>query len=210
MKLYFHQTPRLLSALFPRRIWAMPEVDQQIYLTFDDGPVPGVTDFVLNELEKRGQQATFFVVGDNARRNPRLAKEILEANHTLGNHTFNHLNGWKTPTDSYLENVVHCQKILEDELDFSPRFFRPPYGLLKSSQAEMLQKNFQIVMWTLLSGDFDGSLPQEKVLEKTKDGINAGSVVVFHDQEKTRKVIRGILPQFLDFVRDLGWKTSCL
>ncbi|MFC3415670.1 polysaccharide deacetylase family protein [Algoriphagus hitonicola] len=188
----------------------MPSTDRRIFLTFDDGPVPGVTDFVLNELEKRGQKATFFVVGDNVRKNLTLAEDILKANHTIGNHTFNHFNGWKTNTDRYLENVDRCQKILEDQLNFSPGYFRPPYGLLKSSQAKDLQKKFQIVMWSLLSGDFDLNLSKEIILKKSKSGTRPGTVVVFHDQEKTKEIIRRVLPEYLDFLGDQGWKTESL
>lgn len=188
----------------------MPTSEDSVFLTFDDGPVPGVTDFVLNELEKRGQKATFFVVGDNVRKNPTLPKEILQSNHTLGNHTFNHLNGWKTDTPGYLQNVDRCQKTLEDQLDFSPTYFRPPYGLLKNAQAKILLTNFQIVMWSLLSGDFDLRLEKEAILKKSKKGTSPGSVVVFHDQEKTQQVIRRVLPEYLDFIRDQGWKTAVL
>lgn len=210
MKRYFHRTPALFSALFPKRIWTMPAERRSVFLTFDDGPVPGVTDYVLNELEKRGQKATFFVVGDNVGKNPALAHQIIAAGHILGNHTFNHLNGWRTDSDLYLQNVDRCQKMLEDLLDFSPTFFRPPYGLLKNSQAKILQKKYQIVMWSLLSGDFDLSLGKDLILEKLKKGTNSGAVVVFHDQEKTKQVIRRVLPEYLDFLSDQGWETEGL
>ena len=104
----FHGVPRLIQRLFPNRVWENDTESQSVFLTFDDGPVPRVTDFVLRELDKRGQKATFFMVGDNVRKNPNLAREVIQAGHQVGNHTYNHLNGWRTDTASYLSNFEKC------------------------------------------------------------------------------------------------------
>lgn len=210
MNFYFHQTPEIFSTIFPKRIWRMPNHEKTVYLTFDDGPVPGVTDFVLKELEKRGQKATFFVVGDNVRKSPGLARQLIEEDHALGNHTFNHLHGLKNKTHHYLQNIDRCQKTIEDLLSYSPRYFRPPYGMLKSAQAKSIHKEFEIVMWSFLSGDFDSQLSPKQILQKSVEGLSPGSILVFHDQEKTKEVIRDVLPRFLDAVKDQGWKTLCL
>lgn len=185
-------------------------MEDGLFLTFDDGPVPGVTDYVLNELEKRGQKATFFVVGDNVKKHPELGREILAAGHRIGNHTFSHLNGWKTPVEEYLENVRRCDEILQDQLGISTSLFRPPYGLLKKAQAKSILNSHEIIMWDVLSGDYDLDLSPEKIFEKTSSFSTPGSIVVFHDQEKTKEILPKFLPEYLDFVLERGWKTEVL
>lgn len=206
----WHTVPELVQRLFPKRLWQKPATENTIYLTFDDGPVPGITDYVLGELSKRNQKATFFVVGDNIRKNPFLAREIVKAGHKLGNHTFNHLNGWKTEKSEYLKNIELCDSVLEEVLGVKTALFRPPYGLIKSSQAAEVSKSHQIVMWDMLSGDYNESLRPEVVLKKSIQHSKAGSIVVFHDQLKTQELLPKILPQYLDFILDQGWKTEVL
>ena len=206
----WHTVPTLVQRFFPKRIWTGNPENNRIYLTFDDGPVPGVTDFVLDELAKRSQVATFFVVGDNVRKHPELARRILESGHQIGNHTFNHLNGWKTNLGSYLENIERCQETLRDRLAFEATLFRPPYGLMTQSQAKLVEETHQITMWSVLSGDYDEQMESEKILEKTKIHSNPGKIVVFHDQQKTAGVLPDFLPSYLDYVLDQGWSTSAL
>lgn len=206
----WHTVPSLVQQFFPKRIWNGNPGENRIYLTFDDGPVSGVTEFVLDELAKRNQVATFFVVGDNVRKYPELARRIYESGHTIGNHTFNHVNGWKTNLKSYLKNVELCQEILRETLGFETSLFRPPYGLLTQAQAKQIKKSHQITMWSVLSGDYDNQLGTERILEKTKGYSQPGKIVVFHDQEKTAKVLPGFLPTYLDYVFDQGWSTSTL
>ena len=205
-----HMVPKLFQMLYPERIWKKSADDNTIYLTFDDGPVPGVTDYVLQELAKRNQQATFFVVGDNVRKNPTLAHEIIKAGHKLGNHTFNHINGWKTANSEYLENIELCDKTLQDVLSIKTKIFRPPYGLIKSNQAVEVSKFYDIVMWTMLSGDYDQRIKPEVVLRKSIKHTSEGSIAVFHDQLKTKALLPKILPQYLDYIEELGWKTGVL
>ncbi len=206
----WNTVPTLVQRFFPERIWQGSPEQNRIYLTFDDGPVPGVTDFVLDELAKRNQEATFFVVGDNVRKYPELARRISESGHQIGNHTFNHLNGWKTDLKTFLQNIDLCQEILRDQLTFEASLFRPPYGLITQAQAKLVKETHRIIMWSVLSGDYDGKLRSDRVLEKTKINSLPGKIVLFHDQEKTEKVLRNILPNYLDYVLDQGWSTSTL
>lgn len=206
----FHKVPTWLQKLFPLRVWRKSEANQEIFLTFDDGPIPGVTDFVLSELDKRGMRATFFVVGDNVRKHLSLAKEILAAGHSLGNHTYNHLHGWKTNDQHYFRNIKKCDQILWDELGVQTKLFRPPYGVMKYGQAKMVLKEKEVVMWEVLSGDYDPGLSKERILKKTINHSRNGSIILFHDQEKTAKIIPQIIPDYLDFIQGENWKTALI
>lgn len=205
-----HEVPTLIQRLFPNRLWTGSTTSKRIYLTFDDGPVPGVTDFVLDHLAKRGQVATFFMVGENVRKHPSLAKEVLHAGHLIGNHTHHHLNGWKTGFQDYQADVLRCDQILEDGLAIKTKFFRPPYGLMTPRQAASISENKKIVMWSLLTRDYETSLESAAVLSASKKLSSPGKIVVFHDQEKTQVVIRKILPDYLDFLSDQGFQTALL
>ena len=181
-----------------------------VYLTFDDGPVPGITDFVLNELAKRNQKATFFMVGDNVRKHTSLATEVLQNGHQIGNHTYHHLHGLKTSKKVYLENVKACDRILEEKLGKSTLLFRPPYGMISPWHAGELQKVKEIVMWTLLTGDYDRSISPQVVLNDSKRMTSEASIIVFHDQQKTDGHLQRILPGYLDFLEGEGFKTGIL
>ncbi|QYH39697.1 polysaccharide deacetylase family protein [Algoriphagus sp. NBT04N3] len=205
---WFHKTPKLAPILFPKRIWKKDT--PQVYLTFDDGPVPGVTDFVLNELAKRGQKATFFVVGDNVKKHTELATNLIQEGHGIGNHTFNHLFGIKYTSETYLENVQKCDEILENRLGVKVGLFRPPYGWMTNTQARKVSQTHQIVMWDVLSADYDPKLSASQILSISKKHTEPGSIVLFHDQEKTQQVLPAFLPDFLDYVLDQGWETASL
>lgn len=181
-----------------------------LYLTFDDGPVPGVTDYVLKELEKREQKATFFMVGDNVRKHPDLAKEVFAKGHGIGNHTFNHLNGFRTAKAEYFQNFLQAEEIFQQVLGKGTDYFRPPYGLMTHAQAELIRNTHQIVMWDVLSGDYSPSISAAEILKETTSRIHPGSIVLFHDQQKTAKILPQILPDFLDFVHTQGFQTSLL
>lgn len=206
----WHTVPRIVQRFFPNRTWAGDPFGDKVYLTFDDGPVPGVTDYVLNELAKRNQKATFFMVGDNVRKHAMLAGEVATQGHQIGNHTFNHLKGWNTSDSEYLENVGKCDLILEEKLGLHTGLFRPPYGLIRNSQAQVILKSKKIIMWNVLSGDYDRSIPDTDVLKKSIKNTRSGSILLFHDQLKTREVLRKVLPDFLDFLTERGFKTSFL
>lgn len=206
----WHTVPKAVHLFFPKRIWTGDGSEQQVYLTFDDGPVPGVTDYVLGELAKRGQKATFFMVGDNLKKYPTLGKEVLEAGHRIGNHTYHHLNGWKTDDELYLKNILAFDKELETSLGIQTKLFRPPYGLMKNSQAKKVLETKKLIMWNVLSGDYDPALDPSRILSKCVQNTRAGSIILFHDQLKTKDVIRQVLPDYLDFLLEKGYQTRLL
>ena len=205
-----YQIPFFLPFLYSNRLWSGPASERKISLTFDDGPVPGITDWVLEELEKRGLKATFFMVGDNVRKHPALAKSVLSAGHQLGNHTYHHLSGWKTSTQTYLDDVALCDAILADIVGEMPRFFRPPYGWMSPGQAKGLVPSKKIVMWNLLSYDFDPDLSSESLIRECTWRTAPGTIVVFHDQQKTKAQLMRVLPQYLDFLVGEGFTTQLL
>jgi peptidoglycan-N-acetylglucosamine deacetylase len=207
---WMHHVPALIPKLFDQFIWNKSRAEKTIYLTFDDGPVPGITDFVLNELSKKGMKATFFMVGANVEKHPDLAKEVHQAGHEIGNHTFHHLDGFRNPDGLYLDDIEKCQKILQDKLAIAPLYFRPPYGKISKSQSKLVLQNHQIVMWDVLSGDYDLGQSFEKCLAKSIKYSRNGSIVLFHDQQKTEGVVKKILPDYLDFIRDEGFQTGLL
>ena len=205
-----YQIPFFLPFLYSNRLWSGPASERKISLTFDDGPVPGITDCVLAELEKRGLKATFFMVGDNVRKHPALAQSVLAAGHQLGNHTYHHLSGWKTSTQTYLNDVASCDAILADIVGETPRFFRPPYGWMSPGQAKGLVPSKKIVMWNLLSYDFDPDLSSERLIRECTSRTAPGTIVVFHDQQKTKAQLMRVLPQYLDFLVGEGYTTQLL
>jgi peptidoglycan/xylan/chitin deacetylase (PgdA/CDA1 family) len=205
-----HRFPSWVEHLFPHRLWEGPSDGKSIYLTFDDGPVPGITDWVLEELGKRGQVATFFMVGDNVRKHPELALEVLARGHRVGNHTFHHLHGWRSSYRTYLQDVQACDEVLLAVLGVQTQLFRPPYGELGLRQARTLAKSKKIVMWSLLSYDFDSDLSPERILTEIKARTAPGKVVVFHDQQKTKMKLQQFLPNYLDFLAQAGYTTRLL
>jgi peptidoglycan-N-acetylglucosamine deacetylase len=205
-----HSVPTLIQTFYPNRIWKKNEVGETVYLTFDDGPVQGVTDFVLNELEKRGMKATFFMVGANVKKNPLIAKEVLLTGNGIGNHTFHHINGWKTKAEDYLSDFRACDQIIEETLNFTPRLFRPPYGKMTQPQAKVIRESHELIMWNVLSGDYDRGLTADEVVKNTVRRLNSGAIVVLHDQEKTRDTIKKVLPDLLDSILEKGFQTATL
>jgi peptidoglycan/xylan/chitin deacetylase (PgdA/CDA1 family) len=199
MKWYFAKTPKILRWMYPKRVWAFSNVDMP-YLTFDDGPIPEVTPWVLDELKKYQVKATFFCIGDNIAKNPEIFKRIIAEGHQIGNHTCNHLNGWKTDTANYLDNVEKCE--IEIKKHFSTnqsKLFRPPYGRLSFKQAKLLlSKGYKIIMWSILSGDFDISISKEKCLKNVLSGLKNGDIIIFHDSLKAEKNLRYVLPKVLE------------
>jgi len=188
--------------LYPERIWAFPASTNSVYLTFDDGPIPEVTPWVLDELKKYNAKATFFCIGENVKKHPEIFQRILTEGHSVGNHTFNHLNGAKTETLAYIENVERCHEAINSEVKIqNSKLFRPPYGKITSKQAKILQqKGFKIVMWDIISYDYDANVSEEKCLQNVLKNINTGSVIVFHDSLKAEKNLRYVLPKVLGFI----------
>jgi peptidoglycan/xylan/chitin deacetylase (PgdA/CDA1 family) len=182
-------------------IWRSETAAKELYLTFDDGPVPEVTPWVLDLLREFNASATFFCVGENVSRNPEIFHRIMREGHTVGNHTFSHISGWKHDPQQYLENVVSCARLVDSDL------FRPPYGRLCRKQArELRDHDFRIVMWDVLSGDFDRDLDARQCYHNVVDNAKPGSIVVFHDSVKAQKNLREALPQVLEYYTELGYE----
>ena len=199
MQKYFIKTPWWLKKLYPKRIWDFGIREKIIYLTFDDGPHPEITPFILDELKKHNAVATFFCIGKNVQANPEIYQRILMEGHCTGNHTYHHLNGWNTKDDIYIKDTEQAAALIQSDL------FRPPYGRLTSSQAKKL-KHYRIVMWDVLSGDFDNSVSKEKCLKNVLEKAVPGSIIVFHDSEKAREKVMYALPRVLNFFGGSGYK----
>ncbi len=198
--MYLAKTPSLFYKLYNSKdLWRVDTSEDVIYITFDDGPVPEVTPWVLDMLDTFEAKATFFCVGENVRRNPDIFKEIIRRNHTVGNHTYSHLNGWKTEPADYFENVGKCDGLMNTTL------FRPPYGKVSPAQHKLLEKKFNLVYWTVLSGDFDQNITPEKCLENARTSVEKGSIVVFHDSIKAWNNLSYTLPAFLDHFHKKGF-----
>ncbi len=205
MKFDVVKMPKFIQWLYPERIWAFSRSKNSVYLTFDDGPIPEVTPWVLDELKKYDAKATFFCIGENVKKHPEIYKRISSEGHAVGNHTFNHLNGVKTTPSNYIENTIQASALINSKL------FRPPYGRIFPKQAKMLQKKgFKIVMWNIISYDYDASISGEKCLQNVLKHIKPGSVIVFHDSLKAEKNLRYVLPKVLEFILEKGWKTSSI
>ena len=199
------KTPKFVSWWYPKRIWAFSKTSHTIYLTFDDGPIPEVTPWVLDVLKGFNAKATFFFIGDNVRKHPDLFKRIVDEGHTLGNHTYHHLKGTKTKTEAYLKDVV----AFEGTTNQPVQWFRPPYGKMRAAQARGIQKRgYTIVMWSILSYDWDSGVSEEQCLENVQKHLSPGSIVVFHDSLKAEKNLRYALPRVLESIREKGWNVS--
>lgn len=215
--LYTHHAGNIIPRFFPRLIWQKPTEEKVIYLTFDDGPVPVVTEFVLEQLRLYDAKATFFCVGDNVVKHPDIFEKIIEEGHRIGNHTHNHINGWQHDNEVYYENIVKCENAITQVLEklnlpaiSTPRLFRPPYGKITPLQVDKLIKDYEIVMWTVLSGDFDVELVPADCLEKTIYHTNKGAIIVFHDSIKAEKNLTFALPRYLEFFANKGYKFATL
>jgi len=206
-----HRTPFLLPLLYPTLTWRIPVEYPELYLTFDDGPVPGATEFALEELRKYQAKATFFCIGDNIRKHPEVFKKVVEQGHAVGNHTFNHLNGWKTSTMDYVSNIQQCQEIISTgnvALQGFP-LFRPPYGRITRRQIKQLA-DYRIIMWDVLSVDYDQRLSPERCLQNTIRATRPGSIIVFHDSGKAARNMMFALPRFLEHFSERGFTFNAL
>jgi peptidoglycan-N-acetylglucosamine deacetylase len=203
--MYTHRTPFFFRLFFPACEWSGNTDKNEIYLTFDDGPIPDVTEFALEILEKYDCKATFFCVGENIYRNPEVFKKILDNGHQAGNHTYHHLNGWHTYDEEYFENVKMCKEIMEETCSGKYNLFRPPYGKIKRSQINKLKQEYRIIMWNLLTGDFDPVLSSEKCLNAAKKYSKNGSFVIFHDSLKAESKLKTVLPDYIDYALNQGY-----
>ena len=202
--MYLVKTPAFIQNLFPNFTWRIPTQEKVIYLTFDDGPIPEVTPWVMEQLAAYNAKATFFCVGDNVRKHPEIFRQLTDAGHSVGNHTYNHLNGWATDKLRYFHNIRHCANLVDSDL------FRPPYGRLRPRQAQFLQRHYRIVMWDVLSGDFDPNISVEQCYDNIVTKAEAGSIVVLHDSLKAEKKLRVVLPKVLNYYQERGFRFEAL
>jgi len=204
MHRFFIKTPWWAKKIFSSYLWKMPAGEKVVYLSFDDGPHPTITPWVLDELKKFNAAATFFCVGKNVVQFPEIYQQVLTERHAVGNHTYHHLNGWKTATDVYLNDVEKANAVIESSL------FRPPYGRITSKQAKGLKNAMQtnhpkVVMWDVLSADFDASLSPQDCARNVLTHAEPGSIVVFHDSEKALKNLKYALPVVLENLGKAGF-----
>jgi peptidoglycan/xylan/chitin deacetylase (PgdA/CDA1 family) len=204
LKVYKHRSTSFTRSIYPSLIWKIATKEKHIYLTFDDGPTPIVTDKVLDLLNQYKAKATFFCVGKNVQNHTHIYKKILLEGHSIGNHTQNHLNGWKTSLSPFLQDVEDASKYIESI------FFRPPYGKLTPIQIIKLKKKYKIVMWSCLSGDFDDNLNIEHSLKQLKIAAQPGAIIVFHDSKKAERNLFEILPEYLQYLASEGFVTKAL
>lgn len=191
-----------MRKLYSSAIWRVPTKEKKIFLTFDDGPIPEITPWVLATLKKHNARATFFCVGANIEKHAEIFQQIISEGHSIGNHTFNHLNGWKTKTKEYLENVQHCEYKIKVQ---KKKLFRPPYGKMKRSQFSALNSKYSIIMWDILTGDFDQTISEIKCWKNALTRTREGSIVVFHDSQKAKKNLFFVLPKFLEHFSREGY-----
>ncbi len=217
--MYTVRPPFFLKWIYPKLLWNKSSTEKIVYLTFDDGPIPNVTEFVLNTLKNFQIKATFFCIGDNIQKHPEIFELIKKAGHAVGNHTFNHLKGWDTNDETYIANFWKCQALTNTNL------FRPPYGRIKKSQIRELAKSWQlkandkvkpehiqqqIVMWDVLSGDFDAGISGEQCYQNVIRNTRNGSIIVFHDSLKAWDRLEYALPKTIAFLKEKGFRFEVL
>lgn len=200
MKFYTIKTPTIIQKFFPNYCWRFSASAKEIYLTFDDGPTPEITTYVLNELKKHNAKATFFCIGKNVKKYHTIYERIKKEGHAIGNHTYNHLNASRVTKTSYIDNIQKAEKLIKSNL------FRPPYGRLKSSQARsIISMGYKIIMWDVLSADFDTTVTPEKCLKNVLSKTSSGSIIVMHDSHKAKDKIYYALPKILSYFTEKGY-----
>lgn len=196
----YWNTPRFIIKWFNHLEWHYSRSEKCIYLTFDDGPTPGVTQQVLDILKNHHAKATFFCLGRNVDRHPEIYKSIIDDGHSVGNHTYSHLKGWRTSVKTYVQDVHLAENYVKSKL------FRPPYGRIRNVQVRYLRKYYRMVMWDVLTHDYNRHIPKEMILKTTLRSTKKGSIVVFHDSEKASRNLLYVLPKVLEHYTNLGYK----
>ena len=209
MKFYWTKNPSFIKRLFYNQVWSIPNKQNKIYLTFDDGPIPEVTEWVLKILKENNIKATFFCIGDNIRKFPHIFQKVISEGHIIGNHTFNHLDGWKTHNADYIENANQCFEYCKLNTLDSYRdctLFRPPYGKIKPFQSIQLRKlGYKIIMWDVLSADFDQTISPETCLNNVIKNVKSGSIIVFHDSNRAQENLKYALPLTIKILKEKGF-----
>lgn len=214
MQLYLVRTPIFIQQIFNKYYWSfsfLKSSEKVIYLTFDDGPTPKITEWTLNTLKQYNATATFFCIGKNIKNHPNIVKKIIEGGHNIGNHTYNHLNGWKNNTETYLKNIELTENCIQSEINKKTKnstlLFRPPYGKIKRKQANLLlKKGYKIIMWNVLSADFDQKITPQKCLTNVISNTKNGSIIVFHDSVKATANLKYALPKVLAHFSKKGYE----
>jgi peptidoglycan-N-acetylglucosamine deacetylase len=204
---YLAKTPWWLRRLYPTCVWRVPTVSKTVYITFDDGPHPVATPLALQLLEQYNAKASFFCIGNNVQLQPSIYNTIIINGHAIGNHTMNHVNGWKSNTSLYLEEIEQAEKLIKTN------FFRPPYGRIKRAQIRAIKNKWpatKIIMWSVLSGDFDTAIDGEKCYQNVINNIEPGSIIVFHDSEKALPRLQYALPRVLEWLQANGYEMAAL
>lgn len=196
--------PKLATRYFPNALWRLPENAKKVALTFDDGPVPEVTPWVLDLLKEENIKACFFCVGENVERHPELYQQIIANGHQVGNHTFNHLQGLKTPDEAFLANVEKAATYVDS------KFMRPPHGWLRKSQYRELTKDYEVVMWDLISRDYKEKTSPKAVVSNVMNFVRPGSIIIFHDSVKAQKNLRPALPVVIKKLKEEGYQFTLL
>jgi peptidoglycan/xylan/chitin deacetylase (PgdA/CDA1 family) len=201
------KVPKIIKLLFFNQVWNIPNTENTIYLTFDDGPTPEITERVLEILDKHHIKATFFCIGDNVRKHPEIVQKIISKQHSVGNHTYSHLKGWNTPTKTFISNTVACEIKLNSLFKIrNSKLFRPPYGKITPWQSYKLRKlGYKIIMWDVLSRDYDASISAEKCYENVIKNVSSGSIIVFHDSHKSKKNILNSLEKTIETLKSKGF-----
>lgn len=201
---FIEQPPRFFRALFPKAAWCLPQEEKTVFLTFDDGPIPEVTPYVLDILKQYGIKATFFMVGDNVRKHPDVYQQVVDAGHSVGNHTFNHVQGFKMWSDDYLANVDKADQLIRTKL------FRPPHGQFSPRLWRAISSKYKVVMWDVVTRDYNKKLSGEYVLGVVKRFARNGSIIVFHDSLKSEERLRYALPKAIEWLKAEGYKFGVL
>lgn len=204
------KTPFFLPWLFPFWVWDIRTKQKEIFLTFDDGPIPEVTEFVLEQLSFYNAKATFFCVGENILKYPTIFQKVIGKGHAIGNHTQTHLKGWNTNLDAYLEDYKACDIAIKRFLNYDCNIFRPPYGRITPAQSKAILTSHRIIMWSVLSNDYDQKYDEKLCLKNTIAATKSGSIVLFHDSIKARNNLYFVLPKFLKHFSDLGYSFKAL
>lgn len=197
--MYLVKTPIFIQKIFESCTWRI-ESDHNIYLTFDDGPDPAITPFVLETLRSFNAKATFFCIGENAKVYPKLVEQIRDEGHAIGNHSYSHISGWSTNTKNYLNDVEKCNELIKSKL------YRPPFGRLKPTQLKALKQDYEIIMWDVMAGDFESQLSPDKCLNNITQNATAGSIILLHDNLKSVDKIKFVLPKVLMHFESEGLK----
>jgi len=205
MNFYPARFPKIFRLFFKSLVYNIPNENNRIFLTFDDGPTPEITHWVIDELEKVQAKATFFCIGNNIEKHPEIIRLLLKKQHKIANHSYNHAKGWKTTTTDYMNEVRKTQKLLERFTE-TEKIFRPPYGRITNKQINELQKQqYKIVMWSVVSGDFSESLNIDKAINYLSKKTQKGDILVFHDSVKAFHNLKRMLPQVLQNLKDRGF-----